>query len=269
MLFMGFLDKLRQKPQISPPKMDRVEFDLMVQAELERLGRASAGYLQAEAVSLSDRLSGTISTEERDLADLSALTQIMLDRYDRDELEPWREITQPTNIWLHLQEANLDHALEAISNKYVRLVDHNWLEELLVVCAAVHFDELLRDTYGWLVDWRPAEPQIHKVKLACLTQVGPALLADMLLTLAVRELELIEGHGTNEHAGPQNDAGGATGTNLWQCISDTRVMRLAVEDALIERGKLPTDYVEQLQGRRPEKQIAFINDHQEYFDEYR
>lgn len=255
---MGIIDRFFKKNIVAKPDSD--QFSKQLNESIARYRRISAGSLEAHANRIEQRLSNVAAVESKDIADLIAITQVLVGQYEKTSLKQWTGLITVDDVWSEIEKQLMVEARELKA-----LPITNWFQDMKRAAREVHNIEIEENAYGWLVEWQPSEPSLHNIKISALEKTNMGILADMLATMASREVELVEtppddvpddvDHVFHEQA------------ELWQCITETRVMRHAIEDALVAREELPTDYKESLKGERPEVQLAFLIDHQDYFDE--
>ncbi len=255
---MGIIDRFFKKKAVDAPQGEH--FNKQLNEALVRYRKASSGSMEVEAVRIEQRLRDVEAVESQDIADLVALTQVLVTRFEKDRLKQWLSSVSIEDIWPEIEKQ-----LMVDERERKALPVSSWFADMKQSAREVHNAEIEEDAYGWLVEWQPSEPSLHNIKLEALRTTNAGILADMLATLASREIELVE--TPPENVPKDVDHVFHDQTELWQCITETRVMRHAIEEALVEAHDIPTDYKEALKEQRPEVQLAFLVDHQDYFDE--
>jgi hypothetical protein len=132
--------------------------------------------------------------------------------------------------------------------------EKSWREHILELGRALHLGELFDDPLQWLVAWRPSEPREHATKVDVLKAADLGTLSSLLITIAEWEIE--------QYASERPTTGPDFGEtqDLWQGLSDTRAMRLAIVDAWCRHPRVPVDYAEAVRDVTPEKLIAFLTE---------
>jgi hypothetical protein len=225
-----------------PTFMGKDEFLARVTVEQERFKRLSVGQLCAELMALNEHLRSSKDPEVRGLIELRAMTLVLVEKYFCEPLKPFT--------------AAATH--EAMNTLFVERyvfgtdTEKSWLRLITECLTGFHKLEMTHDPLHWLVDWNPMDSRVHQAKVSLLDKGTPKTLTELFLLLSEREVELLSGT-IKADDGEQRAAG-----NLWQSISDTRIMRGAVEVYWCNHPLVPKDYRHFILEKTPQAQLAFL-----------
>jgi len=248
---MKLFDSLRRSitKDVDEPQV-AVDFTARISREKDRLQAASAGRLDAEIRGLDQRLAaGRENPDARDLAELIALSALFVARFKYRPLQRWSRLQT-------LDEARLAFAstyADAHGGYSLSPGEKSWREHVLEFGRALHLGELFDDPLQWLIAWRPSEPREHATKIDVLKAADLGTLTNLLITIAEWEIEQYASDGGHA-AEPDFESA----EDLWQGLSDTREMRLAIADAWCRHSRIPVDYAEAIRNATPERQIDFL-----------
>jgi hypothetical protein len=232
----------RGASSIEPVFMEDDEFFARVTVEKERFMRVSVGRLCAELLSLNEHLRSSKEPEVRGLIELRAMTLTLIEKYFCDALKPFAvPVTHTTMKALFLERYVLGTETEK-----------SWLRLITECLTGFHKLEMIHDPLHWLVDWNPMDSRLHQAKVSLLDKVTPKTLTELFLLLSEREVGLLSGN-----VAVDNEKQRAAG-HLWQSISDTRMMRGAVEVYWCNHPLVPKDYRHFILEKTPQAQLAFL-----------
>jgi hypothetical protein len=247
---MKLIDSLRRSmSRDAQEPRPAVNLAMKITREKERLHTLTAGRLDAEIRGLDERMSHMReAADPRDLAELIALSALFVDRFKYRPLQTWAQLQT-------LEEAQLVFA-STYSDTHPGYSfapgDKSWREHLLEFARALHLGELFDDPLRWLIAWRPSEPREHATKIQVLKAADLGTLTNLLMTVAEWEIEQYNSEG---HAFEPDME---TAQDLWQGLTDTREMRLAIVDAWCRHPRIPVDYIAAIRDATPERQLDFI-----------
>jgi hypothetical protein len=226
-----------------------IDFTTRVDREKERLQSAPAGRLDAEIRGLDQRLAAAQDAPDpRDVAELIALSCVFVERFHYRPLQRWSALLTFDEARLVFDSTYHDaHAGYNLSPG-----EKSWREHLLEFARALHLGELFDDPLRWLIAWRPSEPREHATKIDVLKAADLGTLTTLLLTIADWE---IEQYASEKHAAEPD---WENAEDLWQGLSDTREMRLAIAEAWCRHPRIPVDYAQAVGHQTAERQIAFL-----------
>ncbi len=227
----------------TPHYIDADIFEQRVRDFALRIRAESPTRIHAETATIIDHFMLEDVQDVRDLAELRALTEFFVEVHGQDNLEPYTHHTTQQLIFGQL------------SRIYERRVmgsnEQNWLDMLAQAALVLHLGELHSNPLQWLIDWKPAEPRIHEVKVDTLAEASLSVLTQLLGFLATREVDLLDHDAVV-------DEGQGTKTSLWHSITDTRAMREVVEEFWCNQPAVPVDYAEAIRDKTPEQQQKFL-----------
>jgi hypothetical protein len=222
--------------------MDDAEFEARVIVEKERFVRMTVGRLCAEFMAVNEHLRSSKEPETRGLIELRAITLVLVEKYFCEPLKPFTvAVTHAAMKQLFLERYVLGSEFEK-----------SWLRLITECVTSFHKLEMTHDPLRWLVDWNPMDSRVHQAKVSLLDKGTPKTLTRLFLFLSEREVALLT-RSMMVDAEQEREEG-----KMWQCITDTRMMRSAVEVYWCNHPLVPKDYRQDILEKTPQAQLAFL-----------